>query len=130
MNSFFFQLFMEDARIKVEIVSADIPKVELDTFDQTYNDGNWHTVELAMSTNKAILTIDSEPMETKRILNIATGPYYMIGTIFFRQIAMFNSSLFVTEEILITVSRRTPDKLLSLSFLTPRPALSSCCILS
>ena len=84
---------MEDARIKVEIVSADIPKVELDTFDQTYNDGNWHTVELAMSTNKAILTIDSEPMETKRILNIATGPYYMIGTIFFRQIATFNSRL-------------------------------------
>ena len=91
MILFIFQLFMEDARIKVEIVSADIPKVELDTFDQTYNDGNWHTVELAMSTNKAILTIDSEPMETKRILNIATGPYYMIGTIFFRQIAMFNS---------------------------------------
>ena len=83
MTFFIFQLFMEDARIKVEIVSADIPKVELDTFDQTYNDGNWHTVELAMSTNKAILTIDSEPMETKRILNIATGPYYMIGTIFF-----------------------------------------------
>ena len=108
MTFFIFQLFMEDARIKVEIVSADIPKVELDTFDQTYNDGNWHTVELAMSTNKAILTIDSEPMETKRILNIATGPYYMIGTIFFRQIAMFNSSLFVTEEILITVSRRAP----------------------
>ena len=79
MAFFIFQLFMEDARIKVEIVSADIPKVELDTFDQTYNDGNWHTVELAMSTNKAILTIDSEPMETKRILNIATGPYYMIG---------------------------------------------------
>ena len=68
-----FQLFMEDARIKVEIVSADIPKVELDTFDQTYNDGKWHTVELAMSKDKAILTIDSEPMETKRILNIATG---------------------------------------------------------
>jgi len=75
----FVKLFMEDARIKVEIVSADIPKVELDTFDQTYNDGKWHTVELAMSKDKAILTIDSEPMETKRILNIATGPYYMIG---------------------------------------------------
>ena len=75
----FVKLFMEDARIKVEIVSADIPKVQLDTFDQTYNDGKWHTVELAMSKNKAFLTIDSEPMETTRILNIATGPYYMIG---------------------------------------------------
>ncbi len=69
----FVKLFMEDGRIKVEIVAADIPKVELDTFDQTYNDGKWHTVEISMTTNKAILTIDSEPMETKRILNIATG---------------------------------------------------------
>ena len=38
----FVKLFMEDARIKVTIVSADMPQVELDTFDQTYNDGKWH----------------------------------------------------------------------------------------
>ena len=57
---------MEDARIKVTLISADIPKVELDTFDQTYNDGKWHKVELAMDINKATLTIDNEPMETNR----------------------------------------------------------------
>ena len=39
----FVKLFMEDARIKVQIASADMPQVELDTFDQTYNDGKWHT---------------------------------------------------------------------------------------
>ena len=62
----FVKLFMEDARIKVTLISADIPKVELDTFDQTYNDGKWHKVELAMDINKATLTIDNEPMETNR----------------------------------------------------------------
>ena len=46
---------------------------------QTYNDGKWHTVELAMSKNYAVLSIDNEKAETKRILDISTGPYYMIG---------------------------------------------------
>ena len=36
-----------------------------------------------------------------------------------------NKCLFVTEEILITVSWQAPDKPQSLLFLTPRPALSS-----
>ena len=46
----FIKLFMEDARIKVQIVSADMPQVELDTFDQTYNDGKWHTGTYIIST--------------------------------------------------------------------------------
>ena len=32
-----------------------------------------------MSKNYAVLIIDNEKAETKRILDIATGPYYMIG---------------------------------------------------
>ena len=75
----YIKLFMEDARIKVEMVSKDMPKVELDNFDQTYNDGKWHSVEIALATNKAVLTIDKDPMETKRLLKISTGAYYMIG---------------------------------------------------
>jgi len=62
----FVKLFMEDARIKVTIVSADMPQVELDTFDQTYNDGKWHKLELKMKRNQAVLNIDEEPMETVR----------------------------------------------------------------
>ena len=91
---------MEDARIKVEIVSADIPKVELDTFDQTYNDGKWHTVELAMSKDKAILTIDSEPMETKRILNIATGKEFCTLSLHYRSQLFFCSSKILTSDFL------------------------------
>jgi len=75
----FVKLFMEDARVKVIIVAADMPKVELDNFDQTYNDGKWHSVELAMGKNAATVTIDKEPAETRRLLSFATGAYYMIG---------------------------------------------------
>lgn len=75
----FVKLFMEDARIKVVIVAADMPKVELDNFDQTYNDGKWHEVQISMAKNTAILTIDKSPMDTRRKLDIATGGYYMIG---------------------------------------------------
>jgi hypothetical protein len=32
-----------------------------------------------MSKNSAVLIIDNEKAETKRILEIATGPYYMVG---------------------------------------------------
>lgn len=69
----FVKMFMDDARVKITLVSADMPEVEIDNFDQTYNDGKWHSVQLEITTNKALLTIDNEEMETKRILDIATG---------------------------------------------------------
>jgi hypothetical protein len=46
---------------------------------QTFSDGKWHALEFAMSKNSAVLIIDNEKAETKRILEIATGPYYMVG---------------------------------------------------
>jgi len=73
------KLYMEDARIKVQIVTNDIPNVVIDNFDQTYNDGNWHKVELSMEKNKAVLTVDRNPMITTRLIEIRTGPYYLIG---------------------------------------------------
>ena len=36
----YIKLFMENSRIKVEISSNDVPKVLVDNFDQTFNDGN------------------------------------------------------------------------------------------
>ena len=35
-----------------------MPEVEIDNFDQTFNDGNWHEVELSMQKNKAVLAVD------------------------------------------------------------------------
>jgi hypothetical protein len=62
---------------------------------QTYNDGKWHTVELAMSKNYAVLAIDSEKAETKRILDISTGPYYMIGGGIYGQKGFIGSAFIV-----------------------------------
>ena len=57
---------MENARIKVEIASNDVPKVLIDNFDQSFNDGNWHQVELSMSKNMAVLAVDKVRMLTSQ----------------------------------------------------------------
>ena len=76
----FVKLFMEDARIKVQISGAKMPMVELDpNKEQTYSDGKWHQVEISLGRNKAVLTVDQNPMDTTRLLEISTGAYYMIG---------------------------------------------------
>ena len=75
----FVKLFIDNGRIKVVLSASDMPKTELDNFDQTYNDGKWHTVDLSISRNKVIVTIDSEAMETRRILDISTGSFYMVA---------------------------------------------------
>ena len=75
----YVKLFMENARLKVEITSNDVPKVIIDNFDQSFNDGNWHQVELSMEKNKAVLSIDKVRMLTHRILEIRTGAHYLIG---------------------------------------------------
>jgi len=75
----FVKLFMEDAQVKVTIVAADMPKVKLANFDQTYNDSKWHSVELIMEKNAVIVIIDKEPTDTRRLLSIAAGSDYMIG---------------------------------------------------
>merc|ERR1712038_1079555 len=75
----YVKLFMENSRIKVEITSNEVPKVLIDNFDQTFNDGNWHQVELSMQKNKAVLSVDRVRMLTHRILEIRTGAYYLIG---------------------------------------------------
>ena len=64
---------LEEARVKVKLVSEGMPEVEIDNFDQTYNDGKWHSVQLEITQNKAVLSIDTEEMETKRLLTISTG---------------------------------------------------------
>ena len=93
----YIKLFMENSRIKVEISSNDVPKVLIDNFDQTFNDGNWHEVELSMQKNKAVLAVDNVSFQNRklkssigfsfsqvrmlnhRIIEIRTGAYYSIG---------------------------------------------------
>jgi len=73
------KMYLERARIKVKITSSDIPDVIIDNFDQTYNDGNWHSISMSMKKNEAILTVDHNPMVTSRLIEVRTGPYYLFG---------------------------------------------------
>ncbi|CAK9800818.1 Nrx-IV, partial [Anthophora quadrimaculata] len=75
----YVKLFLEDGKLKVDIQTKGSPQVILDNFDEVFNDGKWHRVILTISKNSLILNVDGTPMRTKRMLEMVTGPVYMIG---------------------------------------------------
>ncbi|XP_043514492.1 neurexin-4 isoform X1 [Frieseomelitta varia] len=75
----YVKLFLEDGKLKVDIQTEGSPQVILDNFDEKFNDGKWHQVILTISKNSLVLNVDGTPMRTRRILNMITGPVYMIG---------------------------------------------------
>ncbi|XP_076180729.1 neurexin-4 isoform X1 [Ptiloglossa arizonensis] len=75
----FVKLFLEYGKLKVDIQTKGNPQVTLDNFNEKFNDGKWHQVILTISKNSLILNIDGTPMRTKRMLEMTTGPVYLIG---------------------------------------------------
>ncbi|XP_057341760.1 neurexin-4 isoform X1 [Microplitis mediator] len=75
----FVKLFLENGRIKTQIKTKGNPDAVLDDFEENFNDGKWHLVILTVSKNSVVLTIDGRPMRTKRLLDMSTGPTYLIG---------------------------------------------------
>ncbi|XP_017763103.1 PREDICTED: neurexin-4 isoform X1 [Eufriesea mexicana] len=75
----YVKLFLEDGKLKVDVQTKGSPQVILDNFDEKFNDGKWHQVILTISKNSLVLNVDRTPMRTKRMLEIITGPVYMIG---------------------------------------------------
>ncbi|XP_043289273.1 neurexin-4 isoform X1 [Venturia canescens] len=75
----YVKLFLEDGKLKVEIETKDNPRTVLDYFNERFNEGKWHQVILSISKNRLILNVDGRPMVTKRLLDILTGPIYLIG---------------------------------------------------
>ncbi|XP_026674787.1 neurexin-4 isoform X1 [Ceratina calcarata] len=73
------KLFLEDGKLKVDIQTKANPQVTLDNFDEKFNDGKWHRVILTISKNSLVLNVDGTPMRTKRMLDMITGPVYMVG---------------------------------------------------
>ncbi|XP_058456161.1 neurexin-4 isoform X2 [Malaya genurostris] len=88
------KVFLEEGRVKVALKTTNEPFVlptVLDDYDEQFNDGNWHTLMLAIKKNKLILSVDERPMETikafanngsgidGRLLDILTGELYYIG---------------------------------------------------
>ncbi|KAI5723877.1 hypothetical protein M8J76_012129 [Diaphorina citri] len=55
-----FHKFLSEGhgKIKVEIVTSGNPKALLNNFDDSFNDGKWHTVILTLNTNLLILNVD------------------------------------------------------------------------
>nr|CAD7572109.1 unnamed protein product [Timema californicum] len=73
------KLFLDDGKIKVDLVTSGNPRTILDNYDETFNDGRWHTVILSIETNSLILNVDNRPMKTVRLLSMTTGTVYMVG---------------------------------------------------
>ncbi|XP_026683145.1 neurexin-4-like [Diaphorina citri] len=73
------KLYLEEGKIKVEIVTSGNPKALLNNFDDSFNDGKWHTVILTLNTNLLILNVDGRAMKTTRLLTFTTGGIYMIA---------------------------------------------------
>nr|CAI5863793.1 unnamed protein product [Callosobruchus analis] len=78
-GSGYVAVYLDHGKLKVELITANNPKVILDNYNETFNDGRWHTVVLAIQTNKIVLSVDYRPMVTTRQLKIITGTNYFIA---------------------------------------------------
>ena len=63
----------------VDLEIEDSPKLTLENFADTFNDGLWHSVELTVGRNTVTLTVDSRLVRTTRLMRIITGDVYFIG---------------------------------------------------
>lgn len=70
---------MEKGKVKVDLVTPNNPKVILDNYDETFNDGRWHILVLTIATNSLVLSVDYRPMKTVRRLQIITGSLYYVA---------------------------------------------------
>lgn len=70
---------MENERIKVELMTKDDTRVVLDNYEESYNDGKWHSVILTLKENFLELNVDNRPMQTIRKLEFMTGSNYFIA---------------------------------------------------
>ncbi|XP_064214176.1 neurexin-4 isoform X2 [Tribolium castaneum] len=72
-------IFLEEGKIKVELITSGVSKVVLDNYKEKFNDGRWHSVVLTISTNLLIFNVDYRPMKTVRLLTIKTGGTYLVA---------------------------------------------------
>lgn len=70
---------MENEHIKVELMTRDNTRVVLDNYEESFNDGKWHSVVLTLKNDFLELNVDNRPMQTIRKLDFMTGSNYYIG---------------------------------------------------
>jgi len=64
---------LENEHIKVELMTKDNTRVILDNYEESFNDGKWHSVILVLKENFLELNVDNRPMQTIRKLDFLTG---------------------------------------------------------
>ncbi|KAK9504052.1 hypothetical protein O3M35_010488 [Rhynocoris fuscipes] len=72
-------LYLEKGKVKIALKTPGNPKTILDNYDEKFNDGRWHQCMLTISENLLVLSINSRPMRTTRLLSITTGAYYFVA---------------------------------------------------
>lgn len=73
------QLYLENERIKVDLMTKDDTRVILDNYEESFNDGKWHSVILTLKNDFLELNVDNRPMQTIRKLDFMTGTNYFIA---------------------------------------------------
>ena len=63
------KVYLEDGKVKVGLKTENeesAPETILDNYDEQFNDGNWHSLMLAIKKNSLVLSVDERPMETTK----------------------------------------------------------------
>ncbi|XP_041970280.1 neurexin-4 isoform X2 [Aricia agestis] len=75
----YVKVFLEEGKVKVELFTEGSPKVKLDNYADTFNDGRWHSLLLTMATDSLTLAVDYRPVKTTKRLRFMTGSSYYIA---------------------------------------------------
>lgn len=60
-------------------MTKDDTRVVLDNYEESFNDGKWHSVILTLKSDFLELNVDNRPMQTIRKLDFMTGSNYFIA---------------------------------------------------
>jgi len=63
----------------VELKTKDDTRVVLDNYEESFNDGKWHSVILVLRPDFLELNVDNRPMQTIRKLDFMTGSNYFVA---------------------------------------------------
>ncbi|KAL3247876.1 hypothetical protein MRX96_056793 [Rhipicephalus microplus] len=75
----YVKMYLDMGRIRVELQGKKTPVVLLKPFDHVLNDGQWHSLTLALQTNRIEVRLDGVPSITTRLFSMETGSEYLVG---------------------------------------------------
>ena len=78
-------MYLDYGKLVVKIQGVDpttnveTPDVRLEPFERKLNDGAWHNVQIALSRNRILITLDGIPSTTIRSFHMTSGQQYTVG---------------------------------------------------